>query len=46
MDSQPVTSFTTGCQEAIRHLMNEGYPVAMAEDAVYVASKQIGKTTP
>ena len=36
---------TMGAQEAIRLLMNEGYPVAMAEDAVFVASKQIGKAT-
>ena len=34
---------TMGAQEAIRQLMNEGYPVAMAEDAVYVASKQLGR---
>ena len=37
---------TKGAQEAIRELMNEGYPMAMAEDAVYVASRQIGKATP
>jgi hypothetical protein len=37
---------TMGAQEAVRQLMNESYPVAMAEDAVYVASKQTGKATP
>lgn len=35
---------TVSSQEAVRQLMNEGYPLAMAEDAVYVAAKQIGKT--
>ena len=37
---------TMGAQEAVRQLMNEGYRVAMAEDAVFVASKQIGRGTP
>jgi hypothetical protein len=35
---------TLSPQDAVRQLMMEGYRQAMAEDAVFVAARQIGKS--